>query len=121
MFNVIFAKTNYKKMKTRAYLFISIIFILLISACSKYNVVHVQKTGEVSKKNGIYYNLPKTIVTIDVTITKTEKIKGPYAQYAQKYLGISNVNTANTTSYEISDIALDTYSEPDSSQYYCIE
>jgi len=84
-------------------------------------VVHVQKTTEVSKRSGIYYNLPKTIVTIDVTITKTEKIKGPYAQYAQKYLGISNVNTANTTSYEISDIAFDTYTEPDSSQYYCIE
>jgi len=108
-------------MKSSKLLFHLIFLAVIWSSCSRYNVVHVEHNTATSKKNGLYYSLPKTIVTIDVTVTKTEKIRGPYFAFADKYLGLKNVISANSTDYEISDIAFNTFSEPDSAQLYFLE
>lgn len=107
----------YKRYKV---IFFAIVIIGLAS-CATLNVRHLDTTGEKPKNGGIYYSLPKTVVTIEVTLNKTYKVKGPYASYAQKYLGLSNIITENSTSYDLAGITLNSYSIPDPDQYYFIE
>lgn len=73
------------------------------------------------KEDGVYYSLPKTVITVEIDISKTYKIKGQYSDYANKYLGLSTVITENSSSYSIDDIKLSDYSLPDPDQYYFAE
>ena len=95
---------------------ISVIKILLIasiflSSCNSYNVINVSKvqTSTFAKYPGIYYALPQTVITIDVNVTAKEYIKGPYAAFSNKFLGISNPITSNCVTYKITDIKLGYY------------
>ena len=97
----------------------SVIFVL--SGCSGFNVIHITEDTEASKKDGVIYSLPQTFVSIEVTVTETEKIRGPYSKYASKYLGLKNVRLSNSNFFEISDIKISTYSEPDPNEFYYIE
>jgi hypothetical protein len=87
----------------------------------QFNVVKVDKSKAPSLSEGIYYSLPRTQFNFEVTISKVEKIKGPYAEFAGKYLGLTNVIFENSTSYELGDISISTTSVPDPEQYYFVE
>ena len=102
---------------------IALSFIAVFVGCDtyKYNVLKVDKASEPPKSFGLYYSLPRNVITIDITVTKTDKIAGPYAAYASKYLGIKNALKTNTTSYDLTDIKINTYSEPDPDQFYFID
>ena len=103
-------------------IFIILFFIAALSACkSSYNVIRVSATTEPPRTPGVYYALPRNVVTIDISIIKTTHIAGPYAQYAEKYLGIKNAPQYNTINYEMSDIQINTYAEPDPEQYYFVD
>ena len=108
-------------MKTRI-IFICILFIsFLLIRCSSIRVVHINKDEVPEKTQGYYYAFPQTVLIINVSVRKTDKIKGPYAAFASKYLGLANVITQNSTSYDISDVTISTYVEPDPDQYYFIK
>ena len=70
---------------------------------------------------GVFYALPRTVVNIDVTIDRIENYKGPYADYALRYLGLKNVVMNNSVEYVISGITITTSPEPDPEQYYFVE
>jgi len=111
-------------MKTiRNYSIILLVVTLFISSCasSKFNVVKVNGQKEVSDKDGVFYKLSQTTFVIDVTVTKVEKVKGPYAEFAGKYLGLSNVISENSAVYGLTDIAVESLISPDPSQNYFIE
>jgi hypothetical protein len=48
-------------------------------------------------------------------------MKGPYAEYADQMLGLLSVTSVNSIEYELKDIRLSTYNEPDPSEYYFIQ
>jgi hypothetical protein len=97
-------------------------FVLIgFASCATISVRHLDTNGDKPKSGGVYYSLPKTIVTVEVTLNKTYKVKGPYSSYAQKYLGLSNIITENSTSYDLAGITLNSYSVPDPDQYYFVE
>ena len=54
-------------------------------------------------------------------VNKVYKIKGPYADLANKYLGITNVINENSNYFELADIQINSYSIPDTDQYYFVE
>lgn len=70
---------------------------------------------------GITYNLPKTglIATIDAQCTTYEA--GPYAAYAEKFLGIDDVMLENKVRWEILNISLSTVAHADTSRTYHID
>jgi hypothetical protein len=68
-----------------------------------------------------YYMLPKTALQVNVTVIKTKEIKGYYAEYAEKYLGLSNVITNNKTSYKLKNVSLTAQEIPDSQYIYAVE
>jgi len=88
---------------------------------SQVNVFRVDNNAMPQTGEGCFYSLPRTVVKIEVTIDKIENYKGPYADYALRYLGLKNVVFANSVDYKISDISITTYPEPDPDQYYFIE
>jgi hypothetical protein len=95
----------------------------MIFSCSK-SIVHISRIGESgdpAEGEGFYYALPRNIIQIDVVVNKTEQIRGPYAEFAEKYLGITNVIKNNSTVYEISELKLSSISEPDPQQYFFVE
>ena len=105
-------------------LFIKVIILILISfsfACTSVSVVNVKDAVKVEiKDNGVIYALPKTVIRVEVEATKTETKTGEFAQYADKYLGLS-VDNQSSISWEISNISISEHSVPDANHYYYVE
>lgn len=101
--------------------FVLLIFSLIgIFSCKPtYNVLHVTNEAS-SKEQGIYYYLPRTTLVIDVEITKTNFIPGPYAAFAEQYLGYTGIQQKSSL-YEIKNIIITDVAEPDPEQLYYIE
>jgi hypothetical protein len=100
------------------------IMVQLFLACTVFaqiNVLRIDNNSAPQTKDGIFYSLPRTVVKIDVKIDRIENYKGPYADFALRLLGLKNVVAENTIDFQISDIAITTYSEPDPDQYYFVE
>ncbi len=70
---------------------------------------------------GFYYALPRTCLKIDVRVIKTLNIPGPFANYAEKYLGLENVNTYQNSNFEIAKVEVNAFIRPDPEQYYFVE
>ncbi|MFA9390901.1 MAG: DUF4831 family protein [Prolixibacteraceae bacterium] len=62
---------------------------------------------------GIVYSLPRTGFNIKVNTEKRTFVPGPYAAYAEKYLGIKNSKTTPETSWVITGVQVEPFTEPD--------
>ena len=108
---------TYKSIK-----FISLIILLVGYGCNSTRVINVKNAGDYEiKSNGVVYSLPKTILKIEVEATKFETKAGPYASYAEKFLGISDIHAYDSVKWQITDIDISYYSEPDPDHYYFVE
>ncbi len=67
---------------------------------------------------GITYALPRTGLYIQVEVVKETFEPGPYAQYASQLLGINGVRNKPSVKWSISDVGIDTFTEPDPEQVY---
>ncbi len=65
------------------------------------------------------YALPQTVITLEVQAVREDFHAGPYAKYAQKYLGV-NARTADGVSYEITDIRMVPAVEADQSRRFTV-
>jgi hypothetical protein len=102
-------------------IYFRIIPLFLLGACSQYQVIHVDESTTIESKEGYYYSLPRNVVTIDINVKQITKISGPYAAFASKYLGIKDAPQSNSTNFELNDIKINTYAEPDPSHYYFVD
>lgn len=87
-------------------------------ACSNKTIQVSPVQNSTYAANGIVYSLPRTVLTIKVDVTRTVITPGPYAAYAQKYLGISGVPTQELEEYSIASISIDSKSESDPTSLY---
>lgn len=62
---------------------------------------------------GLVYSLPRTGIIVHVETEKTSFKPGPYNQYAQKYLGISNAGTTEKVNWQITAVNMELFSEAD--------
>lgn len=67
---------------------------------------------------GVVYSLPRTGVRIYVKTLKSSFQPGPYARYADQLLGIKNAKTQASVNYDIIDVRMETFAEPDPEQVY---
>ena len=69
----------------------------------------------------VFYSLPSNSLMVSLKIEKTVTAKGPYAQYAEKYLNITTgIIEESATIYSIENVKVDRISQPDTSQLYAI-
>ena len=88
---------------------------------SQVSVFHIDNNTSSIGKEGVFYSLPRTVIKIEVSIDRIENYKGPYAEYAMKYLGLKNVVLANSVEYKINSMKVTTSQQPDPDQYYFLE
>ncbi len=102
---------------------------LLLASCGKQQVItrHVGfESGNVKNLHAgpadadFFYSLPLTVVNIDVEIKKTEYTPGPYARYANRFLGLDDVILSASENHEIKNIKINSFAEPDPDQIYYI-
>lgn len=105
----------------RSFLLLSATAILLVS-CSK-KPISVSPVADVSTlgENGFVYALPRTLLSVEVQSVQRQVVVGPYAQYAQKYLGITSAPQQNLTTWHVEQIAVRSSVESDPQMYFVVE
>jgi hypothetical protein len=68
----------------------------------------------------LVYSIPRTTVDVSVNVTQTITRRGPYYQYAERFLGIPGVPSQDATTWRIGDIEINTYEEADAGHYYLL-
>ena len=107
---------------TKLYLPFFLISLLASSTLfSQVNVSHVDDISSFSGKQGLFYALPMTCIRFDVKVIKVQQFKGPYSEYAYRFLGLDDVITENTVNYELVDISSTTFIVPDPHQLFFVE
>jgi len=95
------------------------LFLAGLVSCNTMRVIPVHSDTKLNKE-GVFYYLPKTTITVDVTVTETRYFKGPFAQYSAKFTGISNVITENKSETRVDAIQVGKQSVPDTSKLFYI-
>ena len=70
-------------------------------------------------KGSLSYCLPSTVVTLEVEAMQEKFYAGPYARYAEKYLGMK-VRQKDETTYQLTQIRMVPYVEADQAKRYII-
>jgi hypothetical protein len=109
--------------KSAIFLFIILIFIACSPAQqmveSKGNVTPLNTPGAM-RDGSIVYGLPRTVFTVVARIERTVEKPGPYAQYAEALLGLTDVIKNENESWSIETVTLKSHDELDPSEYYVI-
>lgn len=79
--------------------------------------VPAQAQESANPSGTILYSLPKTTIHLTVTAEKESFLAGPYAKYAQKYLG-NEARTEDAESYSIKTVDIAPYIEADMDNCY---
>ena len=96
-------------------------FLLSLEARAQFNVTSIAKEPIHPDKEGFVYALPRNTICVEITVDKTETLKGPYSDFAAKYLGLHQVGKADITRYAIRKAEINILAEPDPEQVYFIE
>lgn len=99
-------------------------YILLIAAIGS-GFANAQETQRLTANKlneyGLIYSLPKTHLNIEVEAVKTTKKAGPFFKYAKKYLGATNIVTADAQSWDIKNVAISTFGVADKDEEYLMQ
>ncbi|MDP2337054.1 MAG: DUF4831 family protein [Bacteroidota bacterium] len=97
--------------------------ILLLSTATLFAAPKDDKKKEVpgaatGPTEGVVYALPQTGIRVHVKATRERFVSGPFSMYAQKMLGIENVPSASGERWNIDEMQIETFSEPDPEQVH---
>lgn len=109
-------------MNWKQFFSVSALMVILISPCmSQVNVSRVTDPAAFMTKEGSFYYLPGTFLQVELCFDLVEKVRGPYADYAYKFLGLDSVITVNERYYELKAIRCSPHTGPDPEQLYFAE
>jgi hypothetical protein len=104
-----------------------LVILLLAYSCASSNkfgdsnAIILPLSDSTALRNGsIVYGLPMTVFNVVVDMERTIEKPGPYAQYAEDLLGLSNVIKSESESWSIEGINIKSRDELDPSEYYVI-
>lgn len=80
--------------------------------------VSAQKKGN-DPKGFLTYSLPSTTITLEVEAVQEKFYAGPYAKYAEKYLGIK-ARQKDETTFQLTQVKIVPYVEADQSRRYTV-
>jgi hypothetical protein len=81
------------------------------------SVLFAQKNED--PQGALTYCLPSTTVSLEVTAVQENYHAGPYAKYAEKYLGVK-ARTADNSTFRITEIKMTPYVEADQNARYTL-
>lgn len=91
----------------------------LVSMTLEAQVVNKVTVGD-NMNYGITYNLPTTMVKVEVSASCTQVKAGAFAPYAEKFLGLKDVAQEDKTTWLVEDIRLTPEAKADTTQIYHI-
>lgn len=99
-----------------------VIAVLTISSCSTPGRFIVTGLGyePADVQESVIYSLPQTTIKVQLEYKRDLFIPGPYADYAQRMLGIEGVKKQRSEKYSILGVSLTDQVEPDSKQFYTL-
>jgi len=83
-------------------------------------VLRVTEDQELSEGSFVYV-LPRTVVRVSLEITRHTERRGPFRDYTEQFLNISEGIEEDKTWWEISNLQIETRQEIDPQQYYVVE
>lgn len=92
------------------------IFSLAVALCIVSSVSAQRKTVPAvpaGPVEGVVYSLPQTGIRIHVKATRERYVSGPFQMYAQKMLGIDNAPQATSDRWNMDEMKIEVFSEPD--------
>jgi len=96
-------------------IFSLILILLTVSSVS----AQKKSSGSVPTPiEGVVYALPQTGIRIHVKATRERYVHGPFQMYAQKMLGIENAPSADADRWNMDEMKIDVFSEPDPEQVH---
>lgn len=105
-------------------LMINLGVLLLLAGCATQTPLQVQVNPLGAEPQGAeatyLYALPSTVLKVEVTYQETRFLPGPYGEYAERYLGITDVIRQKRSSWQISGVTLTPHQETDPDQYYIL-
>jgi hypothetical protein len=69
----------------------------------------------------MYYSLPRTVFDVEMVVDKKITRPGPFAAYAERFLGLTSVPMRESVEYTVSEVRVTTHAEKDPAQMYRIE
>jgi hypothetical protein len=101
---------------------ITVLSGILISSCASVNQFVVTPLGEepASYSQRFIFSLPRTVFEVKTDYIKSVYIPGPYRKFAEKYLGTLQCINEEKTEWEICNVQVSEFSEPDPLQYYSV-
>lgn len=96
-----------------------ILFVSFVVISIQWNV-GAQKRRTLETPSTVIYALPQTVVELEVIAEKTILKKGPFADYAQKFLGITDVVAQDGVNWKLKSVEVSSKGEVDPTQYYKI-
>lgn len=93
----------------------------LLASCSSSLKVSNFASVESLKDEAFFYALPTTVLQVDVSAVRTVYRKGPYAKYAEKYLGVKDYIRNDYENWTLTDLSLSSRSWLDYNQFYVIK
>ena len=113
--------SNQKKEKMRK-IFFSGVIVLMISSCASFNQFLVTPIGEepIDYKERFIYSLPRTVLEVKVEFEKNIYLPGPYRNFTERYLGMSEFIDESKTEWHITGVKVSEFSEPDPLHYYSV-
>lgn len=104
-------------MKTSIFTFILVLFAATLFANPK-DDKKKEVPGASGPVEGVVYTLPQTGIRIHIRATRERFVAGPFNMYAQKMLGIDNVPSANSDRWNMDEMHIEVFSEPDPDQVH---
>ncbi len=103
---------------------ICLVALILATGCATNTKLQVlvtpmgEEPGEA--KEQYTYALPRTVLKLEVIFTEVKSVPGPYWEYAEKFLGISEVIRQKSSHWQIRDLKISSHSELDPEQFYSL-
>lgn len=106
------------KNKTGKYLLL-LLFLFACAPGSQIRVVEINQAENIQDVS-FFYALPRTIFRFCFTLEKTTRVRGPYADYAEKYLGITGGIEKDQTIWTIKGVKMEVLQDADMNEIYAV-
>lgn len=96
---------------------------ILLPMQAQYKVfpLHVGDSLTASSVSGYIYTLPRNYFQVEVTLQKINRYPGPFAEYAERMLGLSGAIKEASVEYAVKSIVVKLMAEEDTSCIYYVE
>lgn len=105
-------------MKLSIFTLVLTLFAVSILAAPKDDKKKEVPGGTSGPVEGVVYALPLTGIRVHVKATRERFVSGPFSMYAQKMLGIDNVPSASSDRWNMDEMRIEAFSEPDPEQVH---